>query len=109
MGIFNFWGWFKNNFPGTIYKLKLSQDLDSIDITIDNLLIDIKCTIGDNNCYEILQLLGYSALLQNNPVYNKNIQQISILNLLDGNIVFYDTTHINNTQYLEFLKILTQK
>ena len=41
MGIFNFWGWFKNNFSGTIHKLGLSADLESIDINIDNLLIDM--------------------------------------------------------------------
>jgi 5'-3' exonuclease len=41
MGIFNFWGWFKNNFSGTIHKLGLSQDLETLDINIDNLLIDM--------------------------------------------------------------------
>lgn len=41
MGIFNFWGWFKNNFSGTIHKLGPSQDLKSININIDNLLIDM--------------------------------------------------------------------
>ena len=41
MGIFNFWGWFKNNFSGTIHKLGLSQDLETVDINIDNLLIDM--------------------------------------------------------------------
>lgn len=41
MGIFNFWGWFKNNFSGTIHKLGVSSDLESIDINIDNLLIDM--------------------------------------------------------------------
>lgn len=41
MGIFNFWGWFKSNFSGAIYKLKEGQNLDSIDITMDNLLIDM--------------------------------------------------------------------
>ena len=41
MGIFNFWGWFKHNFPGAIYKLSGTQNLKSIDINIDNLLIDM--------------------------------------------------------------------
>jgi 5'-3' exonuclease len=41
MGIFNFWGWFKSNFSGAIYKLSGTQNLESIDINIDNLLIDM--------------------------------------------------------------------
>ena len=41
MGIFNFWGWFKSNFSGAIHKLGSSQNLESIDISIDNLLIDM--------------------------------------------------------------------
>jgi len=79
------------------------------DIVIGDTLIDIKCTVGDNQGYEILQLLGYSALLQTNPLYNKNIQQISILNLMEGNINFYDTSHITASQYLSFLQLLHNK
>ena len=41
MGIFNFWGWFKSNFSGAIYKLNGTQNLKSIDINMDNLLIDM--------------------------------------------------------------------
>ena len=41
MGIFNFWGWFKNNFKGAIYKLNEKQNLETINIPIDNLLIDL--------------------------------------------------------------------
>jgi 5'-3' exoribonuclease 1 len=41
MGIFNFWGWFKSNFSGSIYKLNSVQNLKSININMDNLLIDM--------------------------------------------------------------------
>jgi hypothetical protein len=91
---------------GGIYEYSIPADCD---LVIGDALIDIKCTIGDNSSYEIMQLLGYSALLQNNPTYNKRINQISVLNLLEGNILFYDTSHISTQQYLSFLKILTQK
>ena len=95
-----------NPMLGGIYEYSIPADCD---IVIGDALIDIKCTIGDNSSYEIMQLLGYSALLENNPVYNKRINQISVLNLLEGNILFYDTSHISKQQYLSFLKILTQK
>jgi hypothetical protein len=95
-----------NPMLGGKYEYSIPADCD---IVIGDVLIDIKCTSGDNSSYEIMQLLGYSALLQNNPTYNKRINQISILNLLEGSILFYDTSHISNQQYLSFLKILTQK
>jgi len=95
-----------NPMLGGMYEYSIPADCD---IVVDDTLIDIKCTIGDNSSYEIMQLLGYSALLQNNPSYNKRINQISILNLLEGSILFYDTSHISKQQYLSFLKILTQK
>jgi hypothetical protein len=95
-----------NPMLGGKYEYSIPADCD---IVIGDVLIDIKCTSGDNSSYEIMQLLGYSALLQNNPTYNKKINQISILNLLEGSILFYDTSHISNEQYLSFLKILTQK
>jgi hypothetical protein len=95
-----------NPMLGGMYEYSIPADCD---IVIGDALIDIKCTIGDNSSYEIMQLLGYSALLQNNPTYNKRINQISILNLLEGSILFYDTSHISKEQYLSFLKILTQK
>lgn len=95
-----------NPMLGGTYEYSIPADCD---IVIDELLIDIKCTSGDNSYYEIMQLLGYSALLQNNPLYNKRIKQVSVLNLLEGNILFYDTSHVSNEQYLSFLKILTQK
>jgi hypothetical protein len=95
-----------NPMLGGTYEYSIPADCD---IVIDEMLIDIKCTSGDNYSYEIMQLLGYSALLQNNPVYNKRIKQVSVLNLLEGNILFYDTSHVSNEQYLSFLKILTQR
>ena len=95
-----------NPMLGGKYEYSIPADCD---IVIGDVLIDIKCTSGDNSSYEIMQLLGYSALLQNNPTYNKRINQISILNLLEGSILFYDTSRISSQQYLSFLKILTQK
>ena len=41
MGIFHFFGWFKNNFSGSIKKLSNTQNLSDIDVNIDNLMIDM--------------------------------------------------------------------
>lgn len=41
MGIYNFWTWFNNNFKGCINKLSDGHDFNTININIDNLLIDM--------------------------------------------------------------------
>jgi hypothetical protein len=74
---------------------------------IENTLFDIKCTSGKDTIYEILQLLGYLSLIN----FNKNmkkIENISVINLLQGNIKTYDITHIKNDELLKYLKILIE-
>jgi hypothetical protein len=78
------------------------------DIVINDILYDIKCTCGDNTIYEILQLLGYSALLNCVPKFNKKINNISIINLLQGYIINYDISYITKEQMINYLKILTK-
>ena len=51
------------------------------DLIIDDTLIDIKCTIGNNEIYEILQMLGYTALARTHEI---SISSVKILNLLLG-------------------------
>lgn len=41
MGIYNFWTWFNNNFKGCINKLSDGNNFQTININIDNLLIDM--------------------------------------------------------------------
>lgn len=41
MGIYNFWSWFRNNFSGAIYKLGTSQNFKTINISVDNFMIDM--------------------------------------------------------------------
>lgn len=79
------------------------------DVVIQNTLYDIKCTGGDNFRKEMLQLLGYASLLNCNPVLNKKIDTISILNLLQGTMIKYDISHITKDQMLSYLHILTRK
>lgn len=93
-----------NEIPSLDNK-KIKSDCD---IVIDDILYDIKCTIGDNSIYEILQLLGYASLLQCNPKFNKKINNISVINLLKGHIINYDISYITEEQMINYLKILTK-
>jgi len=77
------------------------------DLVIDNTLIDIKCTKGDNSIYEILQLLGYASLVRFHPTYNKPIEYLSIINLLNGTITTYNIDYIEKEQLFNYLKLLT--
>ena len=79
------------------------------DIIIDDLLIDIKCTAGENSCIEILQLLGYLILACTNPSININIDKISVINLYKGYEYIYDVSNLSKELLLEYLKILQGK
>jgi uncharacterized protein YgiM (DUF1202 family) len=79
------------------------------DIIIDDLLIDIKCTAGENSCIEILQLLGYLILACTNPSININIDKISVINLYKGYEYIYDVSNLSKGLLLEYLKILQGK
>jgi hypothetical protein len=76
------------------------------DFVVNDILYDIKCTIGDNIIYEFLQLLGYASLLHCVPEYNRKINNMCIINLLQGSIINYDISFITTDQILHFLHIL---
>lgn len=78
------------------------------DLVINNVLYDIKCTCGDNYIYEILQLLGYASLLSCVPKFNKKINNISVINLLQGYMINYDISYITIEQMINYLEILTK-
>jgi len=76
------------------------------DIILDNQLIDIKCTKGDNTISEILQLFGYSSLIHTNPYINVDIKSISIINIFKGYEYIYDISNISSNSLLDYLKLL---
>ena len=88
------------------------------DIMINNVIYSIKCTKDIKSINDLLQLLGYSALVDCSPTLNKRIEHISILNkriehitilnLLEGCIVSYDITAFNKEHMLNYLRILTK-
>lgn len=80
MGIYHFFGWFKNQFSGSIKKLSSSENFESIDIRIDNLMIDMN-GIFHNSAQKIYQYGNFKPnerLLQKNPshiIFNNMTQR----------------------------------
>jgi hypothetical protein len=77
------------------------------DIVIDDTLIDIKCTGGNKDISEILQLLGYASLLKYNPKYNMRMNHICIINLLHGECKIYNIENILDDNLLDYVRLLT--
>lgn len=88
-------------------EYKIPSDCD---IVIDNTLIDIKCTISAKfkDKKNILQLLGYSALLYYSK-YKISIKNVCIFNILDGIFEIYSLNAIDNENFECYLKLLTGK
>ena len=78
------------------------------DIMINNVIYSIKCTKAIKSINDLLQLLGYSALVDCSPTLNKRIEHITVMNLLEGCIVSYDITAFNKEHMLNYLRILTK-
>ena len=79
------------------------------DVVIDDTLIDIKCTGGNNDISEMLQLLGYASLLKYNMKYNMRMNNICIINLLQGECNIYNIEKILDCNLLDYLDLLTNK
>ena len=79
MGIYHFFGWFKNQFSGSIKKLSPSQNFESIDVNIDNLMIDMN-GIFHNSAQKIYQYGNFKPnerFLQKKPtpvIFNTKTQ-----------------------------------
>lgn len=88
-----------------IFKESIPSDGD---LLIDDELIEIKCTVqqSSSKIYEILQLLGYSALSYMAVQKNKQIKKMSILNLYYGTYTTYDIKHLEEKNYVSYLKVL---
>ena len=102
--------------PNVLLNPALGHDIELLDninipadcdLVINNYLYDIKCTSGENSVYEILQLLGYASLLNCISRFNNNkVDNISIINLLQGYIINYDISYITKDQMVNYLRIL---
>ena len=76
------------------------------DLVVGNILYEIKCTKKDNFIYNILQLLGYSALLLLNPKYKRKISYIRVINFLQGEIYYLDISSLDKSNYENYLSFL---
>ena len=68
MGIFHFFGYFKKNFSGSIKKLSPTQNFNSIELSIDNLMIDMN-GLFHNSAQKIFQYGNFKQserILKNN-------------------------------------------
>lgn len=76
------------------------------DLVVDDVLFDIKCTSKENDIWEILQLLGYSALLLNNESFKMRINNVCILNILKGECKIYDIRNFTDENLTDYLHLL---
>ncbi len=80
------------------------------DLVIDDTLYDIKCTRTTNigkEYYELLQLLGYSGLLLLNKKYEHKINNMIILNLLEGTSTKYNISYLEKDNFVKYINQLT--
>ena len=90
-----------NPMLGGKYEHAIPADCDMV---VDKVLIDFKCTTTGKE-FEVLQLLGYAALLQQNPTYRLHVNQLCIMNFLDGTVHFYQCD-LPSEAYTAYLKLL---
>jgi hypothetical protein len=93
-------------FGGDLDDVEGSIPADA-DLVVDDLLIDIKCTKKSNPIGEITQLLGYSSLMMLDKKYRRNINKISIINMLSGIITTYNIDFVDKDNCVNYIKVLT--
>jgi hypothetical protein len=79
------------------------------DLVVDDTIIDIKCTKTKKTLdyYEILQLLGYTGLLLLNKKYQRRINNMMILNILEGTCKIYNVAYLEKHNYVKYIKMLS--
>jgi hypothetical protein len=79
------------------------------DLIVDDTIIDIKCTKTKKTTdyYEILQLLGYTGLLLLNKEYQRRINNMMILNILEGTCKIYNVAYLEKHNYVKYIKMLS--
>ena len=76
------------------------------DLVVGDMLIDIKCTKPNNGISDMLQLLGYTALLRFNEKYYLRVNKISILNFLQGTYNICNIENVTDDKLMLFLRFL---
>jgi hypothetical protein len=79
------------------------------DLVIDDSIYDIKCTKKGNEYYEVLQLLGYSGLLLLNEKFEHKINNMIILNILEGTLINYNISYLEKDNFIKYIQLLTKQ
>ena len=81
MGIYHFFGWFKNQFHGNIQKLSEKQNFEDVKVNIDNLMIDMN-GIFHNSAQKIYQYGNFKpkvrVLHSQTKIYVNNKNQVKV-------------------------------
>lgn len=95
---------------GPLKYLENTSIPSDADLVIDDTLYDMKCTRTTNigkEYYEILQLLGYSGLLLLNKKFEHKINNMIILNILEGTITKYNISYLERDNFIKYIQQLT--
>lgn len=96
---------------GPLNELENSSIPSDADLVIDNIVYDIKCTETTNigkEYYELLQLLGYSGLLLLNNKFEQKINNMVILNILEGISTNYNISYLERDNFIKYIQKLTK-
>ena len=96
---------------GPLNEIEKGSIPSDADLVIDDILYDIKCTRTTNigkEYYELLQLLGYSGLLLLNKKYEQKINNMIILNILEGTSTKYNISYLEKDNFVKYIQQLTK-
>jgi hypothetical protein len=96
---------------GALNNLENVSIPSDADLVIDHTLYDIKCTRSTNigkEYYEILQLLGYSGLLLLNKKYEHKINNMIILNILEGTSTKYNISYLEKDNFVKYIQQISK-
>ena len=119
MGIYHFFGWFKNQFRGNMQKLSEKQNFEDVKVNIDNLMIDMN-GIFHNSAQKIYQYGNFKpnmrVLHSQTKIYVNNKNQTKVFEDVCKNIdILLKTVNPKKTLILcvdgpaPYAKIIQQK
>ena len=96
---------------GPLNEIENASIPSDADLVIDDTIYDIKCTRTSNigkEYYELLQLLGYSGLLLLNKKFEHKINNMIILNILEGTSTKYNISYLEKGSFVKYIQQLTK-
>ena len=80
MGIYHFFGWFKNQFSGNIQKLSSSQKFEDVNVNVQNLMIDMNGIFHNSSkkIYKYGMFKPKENLGESKKIYVNNRNQVKV-------------------------------